>query len=593
MQNYNSYHPMTPTNVEKRKDRDEAEERSPLQVESKRQKMTEIHRSASILGNIKDMIHQNQEQQRNETIVGANELASAFALASLASMSPSRNTNDDTNVQSNSSIMTEAGYESRDADNDASSELGDQNNNAVPISPDGRSPTRGGNAMSLQHHRRVTFSNDTKITSRQTSRRLSLPPRILTSAKSNSKSQPTTPRTNEESPRSIRFISHHQLSPRQQRSIQNPSWMRQHQQHNLMMQNQNLYHRNGPPSTLFLPPLQHPKTPSSTTDTTESNQRNKWICDFCNVASFETYEEACVHEESCRVRSHRFASHLPPPPPHHGRTNMSQHPPFWSPPSHSQHIHRTNLQQPYLSSPHHHHHPMVMAGGGSHIPPPPPPPISMRPNMAMDSPQSPWNVNRNTQQQRADTTEYKTISPNMSPRRSNNNNNIQRTISTQGSVEMTDTADESLSSRDNIDQQESGASSSHRLKDGDSIISLNDMDMVPPYVYFLMHHVEATHFTEADRFVARSKGPVGYSGFQCRHCHGHAGLGKYFPITAKSLSTNSTSQNIHSHLLKCRKVAPYIKDQLIVLKDEKSKSPRLEPGWRRIFFEKIWSRLHE
>ena len=116
--------------------------------------------------------------------------------------------------------------------------------------------------------------------------------------------------------------------------------------------------------------------------------------------------------------------------------------------------------------------------------------------------------------------------------------------------------------------------------------------MVPPYVYFLMRQVECTHFTEADRFVARSKGPVGYSGFQCRHCRGHAGLGKYFPVSAKSLSTNSTSQNIHSHLLKCRKVAPYIKEQLIALKEEKSKAPRLEPGWRRIFFEKIWSRLH-
>jgi hypothetical protein len=92
--------------------------------------------------------------------------------------------------------------------------------------------------------------------------------------------------------------------------------------------------------------------------------------------------------------------------------------------------------------------------------------------------------------------------------------------------------------------------------------------------------------------VSSINNPFVQSGFQCRHCKGHAGLGKYFPVSSKSLSTNSTSQNIHSHLLKCRKVSPYIKEQLITLKDEKSKAPRLEPGWRRIFFEKIWSRLH-
>ena len=81
-------------------------------------------------------------------------------------------------------------------------------------------------------------------------------------------------------------------------------------------------------------------------------------------------------------------------------------------------------------------------------------------------------------------------------------------------------------------------------------------------------------------------------GFRCRHCRGHAGLGKYFPQTVKSLSTNSTSQNIHAHLLKCRKVPVSVKQELLRLKDEKDKAPRLEPGWRRVFFDMIWDRLH-
>lgn len=127
---------------------------------------------------------------------------------------------------------------------------------------------------------------------------------------------------------------------------------------------------------------------------------------------------------------------------------------------------------------------------------------------------------------------------------------------------------------------------------GDYIVYPGDMELIPHYVYFLMRQVEPCRFTEADRFVARSKGPVGYPGFQCRHCNGHAGLGKYFPVSAKSLSTNSTSQNIHAHLLKCRKCPDHTKDRLVQLKIEKSRSPRLEPGWRKVFFDKVWGRLH-
>ena len=130
------------------------------------------------------------------------------------------------------------------------------------------------------------------------------------------------------------------------------------------------------------------------------------------------------------------------------------------------------------------------------------------------------------------------------------------------------------------------------LTDGDYIVYQDDMRIVPAYVYFLMRQVESCHFSEVDRFVARSKGPVGYPGFQCRHCSGHAGLGKYFPVSAKTLSTNSTSQNIHAHLLKCRKCPDQTKEKLVALKAEKSRSPRLEPGWRKIFFDKIWNRLH-
>ena len=152
------------------------------------------------------------------------------------------------------------------------------------------------------------------------------------------------------------------------------------------------------------------------------------------------------------------------------------------------------------------------------------------------------------------------------------------------SAEVTESWKTSIT-QDNTGKIETGAGSGY-------IVLSEDMEMIPPYVYFLMRQVESCRFTEADRFVARSKGPVGYPGFQCRHCNGHAGLGKYFPVSAKSLSTNSTSQNIHAHLLKCRKCPDRVKDYLVQLKIEKSRSPRMEPGWRKVFFDRVWTRLH-
>ena len=551
---------MTPTNVVKRKERDEGDERSHIQMDSKRLKTTDLDQCAIMLGSIKDIKQETvSDQHPHEAAIGANELASAFALASLASMSPILHSE---KGLTNKNTATENEYESRDVDNDASSELGDHQNIAVPISPEIRSPIRNG--MQTPQNRRVTFSDDTKVTSRQTSRRLSLPPRVGTSAKLRQQHSPNAPLPQGYvSRRNLYLASQRQLSPQlQQRSTLQHPWMRQQQQNQ---------QRSNPPQTLYLPHLQHltAKPPSNSTNSDKNLQT--WICDFCNVASFETYEEACIHERSCRSRTHTAAaSHFHR---NDNRAESSNSYPWCSSPSSHYMYGVQGLQQPYLTS----HH-MTSAP-----PSPSSPPIHFRSNISLKSPSSShWQENH--QQVRPD---FNSISPHMSP--SISTNNVHRTISVQESGEMTDVSDTSSPASDQQHLRLGAAN----VNEGDSIVSLDDMELVPPYVYFLMRQVESTRFTEADRFVARSKGPVGYAGFQCRHCHGHAGLGKYFPVTAKSLSTNSTSQNIHSHLLKCRKVAPYVKEQLITLKDEKGRSPRLEPGWRRVFFEKIWSRLHD
>ncbi len=124
------------------------------------------------------------------------------------------------------------------------------------------------------------------------------------------------------------------------------------------------------------------------------------------------------------------------------------------------------------------------------------------------------------------------------------------------------------------------------------IVYPEDKSTITPYVYCLMRQVQPCVFTEADRFLSRSKSTVGFAGFECRHCNGHAGLGRYFPSTPKALSTNSTSQNIYSHIQKCRKCPQEVKDELKSLKFEKPTWLRRTCGWRQTFFEKLWERLH-
>lgn len=525
--------------------------------------------------------------------IGATELASAFALASLASMKPSQVPK--MHVVEESPIQDE----SRDA------EHGEE---FTQVSPDVRSPVRSSTS------KQVTFAEDTKDIHRVASRKLSLPRRI------NHTARPP-------------FVRGHSYPGRVPENWLRPRGM-------------------GPPP--MMPPV-----------------NDKWICDFCNIASFDTYQEACVHEESCRVRCsmppHRpgvwrpgmaapppppqmFRHRMPPPPMFHPHI-MQEHPlhgiragpqawfkgttslaipgsdPDWlssvncfvreccveafsateedvnkSSKRGKISLHQVGIRCRFCS---HRAKEEIQAAAVSyptsvsgiyesvkrwqkvHLELCQDIPEDVKTKLAELGSSSSWVPT--TRQYWADSARSMGMVDTHDGIRFSADPKKTPVCFGPDYQQMQESSDREspVEGSEDMEKRESPA-----LVDGDNIVQPEDMTMVPPYVYFLMRQVEATHFTEADRFVARSKGPVGYSGFQCRHCHGHAGLGKYFPVSSKSLSTNSTSQNIHSHLLKCRKASPYVKEQLVSLKEEKSKAPRLEPGWRRVFFDKIWVRLH-
>lgn len=314
---------------------------------------------------------------------------------------------------------------------------------------------------------------------------------------------------------------------------------------------------NMPPRQLMQPPLVHrtnsagmamgPPEPPNPKGAAATNS-NQWICDYCNVASFSTYEEACAHEEICK-RAGPTAALM----------SMSR--------SYS----AASMDEDSVGVP---GSPMMMVGHPS-------------------SPHHP-QFHPGFDGAMAARRHHASLALKMGHKQhrmmvANNTSDLNRSNKPSPSSSSKGKAREE---QQPLTEEERRRQELHLHSLGGHIVYPSDVEMIPPYVHFLMRQVEPCLFTEADRFVARSKGPVGYPGFQCRHCHGHAGLGKYFPVSSKSLSTNSTSQNIHAHMLKCRKCPEPVKERLVQLKIEKSRAARLEPGWRKVFFDKVWQRLH-
>jgi hypothetical protein len=533
------------------------------------------------------------DETESTSKMDSKELASAFALASLASFSPGSKYGKPTQT-SNVQQLEEAGLIS------AGFETRSPKSEPIPISPEVRSPVRP--------IKRVHFASNVK--EQQTH---SPAPRFSF--------QPTG------SPQSFPVRMHppgFRGFPLRQ---QHPQWM----------------HTRMPHQRLVQPQL--------------ALSDHHWICDFCNAAAFNTYEEACIHEEACKLQCAPTGAEIPRPPlmfhgfPGGGSTGIElegecnsfepQNVPVRSstssewfsgsislaiPESDSEWLSEINCfirkfcieafsatEEDVASTSKRGritlHQVGIRCRHCKHRP------LKERAVAAVSYPTSVAGIYESVKRWQRVHLEHcedipHEVSSKMTELQSTNvwipttrqywtdSARALGMVDTEGGIRFS--CDPRYLREVNMPEalepatepSEVGKHDGKILADGDYIVFPDDMRIVPPYVYFLMRQVESCHFSEVDRFVARSKGPVGYPGFQCRHCSGHAGLGKYFPVSAKTLSTNSTSQNIHAHLLKCRKCPDHIKQKLVALKVEKSRSPRLEPGWRKIFFDKVWVRLH-
>jgi hypothetical protein len=110
------------------------------------------------------------------------------------------------------------------------------------------------------------------------------------------------------------------------------------------------------------------------------------------------------------------------------------------------------------------------------------------------------------------------------------------------------------------------------------VVREEDRPLVTEYLFLLMEQMQTCKFTEEDRVGGRSKvkdNIVGFLGMQCKHCHGKAGFGRYFPSTVNALALANSDRNIYNHVQKCRRCPSHAKANLV-----------------RLFFQRVWERMH-
>lgn len=142
---------------------------------------------------------------------------------------------------------------------------------------------------------------------------------------------------------------------------------------------------------------------------------------------------------------------------------------------------------------------------------------------------------------------------------------------------------------------------------GDSdLVDLKDITFIPDYIFLSMAQLQPCFVTTNDRIGTYKNRKLGFKGMSCKHCGGEPGFGRYFPETLRSLSQTTTSQTIVKHIAyKCRKCPKEIRDSVKALKEQQDAKDQIAKEYRRsrfeerpkygsrkVFFQRLWSRLH-
>eukprot|EP00548_Thalassiothrix_antarctica_P009551 CAMPEP_0194158768 /NCGR_PEP_ID=MMETSP0152-20130528/77453_1 /TAXON_ID=1049557 /ORGANISM="Thalassiothrix antarctica, Strain L6-D1" /LENGTH=959 /DNA_ID=CAMNT_0038868257 /DNA_START=444 /DNA_END=3323 /DNA_ORIENTATION=+ len=122
-----------------------------------------------------------------------------------------------------------------------------------------------------------------------------------------------------------------------------------------------------------------------------------------------------------------------------------------------------------------------------------------------------------------------------------------------------------------------------------------DKLLLTDYFYHLMRQLRLCRFSESDRKTRGGKREniaVGYGGLQCVHCSDAPNSRKFFWSNVDRLA-NSFAE-IPAHVLKCRRCPNPVKTSLMDLKRRHPEQmARLPRGSQKVFFRRMWRRLHD
>jgi hypothetical protein len=154
------------------------------------------------------------------------------------------------------------------------------------------------------------------------------------------------------------------------------------------------------------------------------------------------------------------------------------------------------------------------------------------------------------------------------------------------------------------------------IDDSNPLVQLKDRDFVPDSLFVAMLQMKVCYLTQADRVGCYKTRDLGFIGMCCKHCNGQPGFGRYFPNSVRSLAQTTTSQTILKHIAsKCRFCPPNVREVVVELQRQQTirdalavanggssdstpnvagttSTTRPRYGSRKIFFHRVWSRLH-
>ena len=134
---------------------------------------------------------------------------------------------------------------------------------------------------------------------------------------------------------------------------------------------------------------------------------------------------------------------------------------------------------------------------------------------------------------------------------------------------------------------------------GDSkLVCMEDRDLVPDALFAAMAQMKPCRLQHADRVGCYKNRDLGFIGMCCMHCGGQPGFGRYYPNSVRSLAQTTTSQTILKHIGgKCRLCPEPIREAILLLQKQQAAREGLPTGRprygsRKIFFQRVWQRLH-